>query len=229
MNRCEQCQAGNPPGAQWCGQCYAPLVEERTGEGEASAVTSGGAAPQPGPVGGEAAPRPSSGADAHAGAGVFRQRDGDVEWACVTCEAYNPLELATCAVCGTALAARFEGPSAEPDDAATDWRAALALSVLLPGSGHVLAGRQATGIARALLFVVWFGGALLLTGGGGAGFVFAPLYLGAFALWAATIVDIVNLPRQGPELLRGRVLVWLVVGVTLLSLFGLAAGVASLG
>jgi hypothetical protein len=147
----------------------------------------------------------------------------------VGCGTYNPLERDACEACGTPLTARFEASGASGDtEAGTDWRAALALTVVLPGSGHVLAGRSASGFARGLLFVVWLGGGVLLAAGGGAAVDATPLLLGALAVWAATLLDVVNLSRQGPELLRPRVLVWLVVAVTAMSLAGLLARAATL-
>lgn len=156
----------------------------------------------------------------------FRQRDGEVEWVCTTCGLYNPLAASTCTACGTAMTAAF-APTGETGRAA-DPRAVLAASVVLPGSGHVLAGQAATGVARALLYIVWLGGGLALMAAGGAPLVTVPLLLGAAAIWGGTVVDVAGLGTERAQVLQSRALLWLVVGVTLLSLLGLAAGVAGL-
>lgn len=67
-------------------------------------------------------------------------------------------------------------------------------------------------------------GGLLLAGAGASLLVAAPLLAGALAVWAGTLADVSNLDGSGREVLRGRVLLYLVVGVTLLLLAALATG-----
>jgi hypothetical protein len=94
----------------------------------------------------------------------------------------------------------------------------LAASILLPGLGHVLAGRTGTGIARMVLMLLWVaGGIALLAGSGGGALIGAVLLLGALLLWVGTLIDARNLGRSSaPELLRPRALGLLVGAVTLL-------------
>jgi ribosomal protein L37E len=192
--RCAACGATNPEGASWCGQCYAPL---------------GAPAPDAPPA---APPEGAAPADAGEPAGSgFRGQGDRLEWACLRCGAYNAIELTRCSVCGAGFAERYR--SEEPPRP-VNWQAALGLSMLLPGAGHLSAGRVGSGAARALLFLVWLSGAILLAGETGAGLAVAPLALGAALLWAGSVLDVVNLQRGRPEVLVGRTLLWLVIGVT---------------
>lgn len=213
MRRCPRCEAANPDHAQWCGQCYAPFEGDEV-EGPAPA----GAGDALAPAGERGQPT-----------ALVRQRDGEVEWTCVTCGTSNPLAAGTCAACGTGLTAAFAAADPDPGrGAGADPRVALAATVVLPGSGHVLAGQAATGLARALLYVVWLGGGLVLAARGGALLVTGPLLLGALVLWAGSLADLLDRSGSQARILGARGLLWLVVAVTLLSLVGLLAGVGRL-
>lgn len=149
-----------------------------------------------------------------------------MEWACPSCGQWNSVESLHCLVCGTPLSARYE---ATEDTDEPPWTTALLLSVILPGAGHIAAGRIGSGIARAVLFAVWLGGGVLLSGGGSrsAVLVAAPLYLGAGALWLGSLVDLSALRSGGRELIDGRVLLWLVVTVLALSALAVMAAFSS--
>jgi hypothetical protein len=123
------------------------------------------------------------------------------------------------------MAARYE---TAPDTPPVNWGAALALSAVLPGGGHLLARAGASGTSRALLYVLWLlGGVAVATQGGPAVLVAAPLLLGAAAVWGATLLDVRNLERGRPELLAGRTLLWMVIAVT--ALFMVAGAVVLVG
>ena len=255
--RCPACGATNPDAAAWCGQCYrtfgtppaaapAPAAEgpppngagsPRPGAGSprpgAGSLRPGAGRPpddagRPGPgAGSPRQPAPSPADDVATGdpATGFRRSGEDIEWACVTCGRYNPLHASRCAVCGTPMAARYQ---TAPDTPPVNWGAALALSSVLPGGGHLLAGAGASGTARALLYVLWLlGGVAVATQGGPAVLVAAPLLLGAAAVWGATLLDVRNLERGRPELLAGRTLLWMVIAVT--ALFMVAGAVVLVG
>ncbi len=246
--RCAACGASNPPEAGWCNQCLAPVrasvtPDEAPSPDHPDADTSGADDAAAGPSAGalrspEETTRATSGpAGATSGVDepgirheIFRRRDGEVEWACPRCGTYTHIEQPACAACGTDMTAHFE--SAEPADdrqQPQQWTAALWLSAVAPGAGHLLINRVGTGLARVLLFVVWLGGGwAMLRADGPGGPVAAPLLLGAAVIWAGSLADLVFLARGGRELLAGRVLLWLVVGVTGLALLGALSGAAML-
>lgn len=168
-----------------------------------------------------------AGADpvSEARAGVRRTAEG-LEWSCVACETYNPMERSTCQVCGTSFTARFADADERRD---VDWGAARMRSALLPGLGHVAAGRAAQGAGRAVLFGVWLlGGIVVVAGAGSRGLLIgAPLLLGALVVYALTLHDIAALERGRRELLAGRMLLWLVVGITLALIVTTTLGVTA--
>jgi hypothetical protein len=88
---------------------------------------------------------------------------------------------------------------------------------VLPGAGHLLAGRTGTGSARLLLWLLWLVGGLSTARGAGDVRLAAPglvLLAGAAVLWAATLVDVRRLAAgDDAELLAPRPLLWLVGGV----------------
>jgi ribosomal protein L40E len=213
---CPHCGASNAPSATWCTQCYASLQEPPAadpGPGPAPTTPSPAAAPGEPPL---RDPAPDS--------GLRRGEDG-LEWSCVACETVNPIEVSSCTACGVAFAARF---AVAEHSAPVDWASARTASLFLPGLGHLRAGRPA-GWARLLLFGVWaVGGILVLIGAGASGLLVAgPLLLGAVVVHVATQLDLRALERDGRELLDGRALLWLVVGVTVLVIVGAVVGLGS--
>lgn len=109
MNACPECGARNSPRAEWCTQCLVPLAvseppvddgpvdapgpEPATAEEPLAAPTEPAAAPSA-----PSAPATSASADtSHRG---FRTVDGEVEWRCDGCGAWNPLFVSSCPVCG---------------------------------------------------------------------------------------------------------------------------------
>lgn len=208
MIRCPSCGASNPEAAAWCNQCYVTPAESR---------------PAQGPLDLDA--EDSTTLDATLDATfeerpAFRRTEAGFEWACPRCGTYTSLDVYTCVECGTPITELTEAPPAQP--AATNWQVAFLFSAALPGAGHMAMGRVGQGLARAVLYVLWLVSGLLALAGGGA-LAAVPLLLGAAALWVTGLVDLQQLRQGGTEVLTGRVLLWLVVGViglTLLSLFG---------
>lgn len=207
--RCPSCGAANPESAQWCGQCLRRFDEEPADH-----------AAHPPPSESEA----GASAEAPPSTAAFRREGDDVQWACSACGQFNSIELSSCAVCGTAFVDRFRSDDPEPP---RNWPQALLLSMIVPGAGHLAVGRYGSGLSRVLLFATWALGAVMLLGGTGrqAGVAVMPLVLGAFVLWIGSLVDIYRLQRGEEELLVGRRLLWLVVGVLLLLVLGLFASV----
>jgi hypothetical protein len=229
--RCAACGARNSDRATWCTQCYAPL-------GDAAAPTPGGppadepleaptstslGSQPPGspPLGSERSAAASSAAEpAPAAVGGadrdVRDRDGVVEWRCRRCEAWSPLLSATCVTCGGPR--EGFGEDTPPDAARVpDVSVLLAVSVVLPGGGHLLAGRPGTGVARLALWLLWLGPGLpAVLGAQGAVAALPGLVLlaGAVVLWATTLVDVQRLAGgDGREVLTSRRLLWLVGAV----------------
>jgi hypothetical protein len=188
--------------AEWCGQCYAPLV-------------IGGAA-------GERGAAPSSPElRAAAGRGI-EVEDGRTMWVCPACETRNPIEADRCAACGTPFGRLFEEPQTRPQ---VDPQTAAVWSMALPGLGHWRLGRKADAIARFAMFGWAFGALLVLLasrfGKGGLGPTF-PLFL-VFLLAAVTIyvlsaVDAYRIAADDPPLVGSRALLWGSVGLIVLSI-----------
>lgn len=218
--RCPGCDARNVDIADWCSQCYAPLGQVDAGE-ESGEVTA-----EVVPASRPAAPDPTG--------SRFRHSEEGVDWCCAACDAWNPLERSTCAVCGTSLTESLqqdENPAPERVPLGT----VVAASVLLPGAGHMLLGRQAAGIGRLILYLVWASGGLaLLSAAAGADGTFLPalpLLTGAFVLLATSVLDAVAVRRGDvtTEILSVRALLWLTVGViglTTLAFIGSALSVS---
>lgn len=203
--RCPACGARNRPDAAWCTQCYEPTTAEARRTGVAAGERGVPAADAP-----PAATRDVGDGDVRDR--DVRDRDGEVEWRCGACGTWSPLLAPTCAGCGTPRTGFGEAPPRR--DVHVGAGAVLVASGLLPGLGHVLAGRLGTGLARALLFVLWAAGGLVLlrgTGGAAGGTV---LVLGALVVWAASLVDVTRLDTAHPPLLGPRRLGMLVLVVT---------------
>jgi hypothetical protein len=221
--RCDACGARNPASASWCSQCFGPL-----GGGGTSPPTVGGPptlAPGPptgttpeGPAPSRPPPVPPPAAsDRDARERDVRERDGEVEWRCAVCEGWSPLEVPACRRCGaprTGFGVDAPGPPA-----GEELGRLVLLTALLPGLGHLRAGRVGTGVARAVVTVAWLLGAVALGLGAlrtsSAPVAAVPLLLGAAVVWVASLRDVRRLGSgEGRELLDARGLLWLVAAVT---------------
>jgi hypothetical protein len=94
----------------------------------------------------------------------------------------------------------------------------MAASVALPGLAHILAKRTATGVLRALFFVSWLvGGILLAKEAAASGQTITaslPLFLGALVIWVGSVLDAQAITRTGEDVvLVPRVFMWVVIGV----------------
>lgn len=146
-----------------------------------------------------------------------REHEGEVQWRCRICDGWTPLEEPACRRCGAARTGF--GVDAPAPVGAQEVDRLVALTILLPGLGHMRAGRAGTGVARAVVALAWLIGAVALGVGavrsGAAPVAAVPLLLGAVAVWVASVRDVRVLADDGRrELLDARGLLWLVAGVT---------------
>lgn len=224
--RCPECGALNPDTAEWCGQCVtavggaqAPDATARVPDTAADARAAAGSSDV-------ASPRDdgtdrSETADAGGREG-FRTTGEGIDWQCAYCGSWNPLEVTTCAVCTQTFTETLRRRRGLDVEAETPGRevsenVALVATALVPGSGHWLLGHAGMGIARAVIYVLWLVGGLLLSVAAGSNqqsiWPGLTLLLGAFVVWLGSVLDVVNLGRGNAEVLRPRVFFWLVVGV----------------
>lgn len=218
--QCPSCGATNPDSAQWCGQCL-----HRFGQAEPAVA----AEPAPSAPSSPTAPAPRPAASTSAGSAEgFRREGDDLQWECPSCGQFNDIDDLNCVVCGTAFTERFR--AAQEPEPPRNWSAALAMSAVAPGAGHMSVGRYGSGVARLILFLTWMAGALMLGVGGGSGAMLAvvPLLIGAIVVWAGTMVDVQRLSQAQEELLVGRRLLFLVIGVLVLLGAGLLASAVRL-
>lgn len=202
--RCPSCGALVSADAQWCGQCFASL-REPAGE-PAAAIESPPANEASGTTAGAPRTVPT--------------------WPCPTCGAENAIELDACAVCGTPFAALMRQDDLPPEVAPKD---ALAWSLIFPGLGHLKTGHGADGLARGVLFLLLFAMALV-TGlsGSSTGSVlglFAVFMTLALAVYGGSAYEAYRLASGGEPLVTARTLLWVTVGVILVSIVLLAVTV----
>lgn len=203
--RCPNCEALVSPDAEWCGQCFEPLPSAAS-VGKDRAILQ----VEPDVRGGE---RPGEGGSTKV-----------ASWTCPVCGEANALELDACRICDTSFASLLRGELAPQD---VDPRAAVKASLVFPGLGHRLLGRQADGLARGVLFAVALAMTLLLgLSGPGSGVLVVVLLIFAFAtliLYVGTAFEAHRLAHGGNPLVSARALLWstvaLLVGSMLLIAF----------
>jgi hypothetical protein len=218
--RCPRCGALVSADAQWCGQCFTALDEpvqagEPASQDAPAAPTVGELVPAGGGV-------PAS-EPAGTAAGAPRTAP---TWPCPTCGTDNAIELDACAVCGTPFAALMRQDDRPPEIAPKD---ALAWSLIFPGLGHLKTGHGADGLARGVLFLLLFTMALLtgLSGSSvGAVLGLFAIFMGlALAVYAGSAYEAYRLASGGEPLVSARTLLWVTVGVILVSIVLLAVTV----
>lgn len=219
------------PGAEWCGQCFTRLGDAEPeastpDEDEAAALLGELAAPTepeaPPDLTGERAPdeeRPSPRTGPAVEASPFDVREDGLVWVCKVCEAENPLEAQMCTRCGTPFGSLFEEGQAAPD---VDPGRATALSLILPGLGHIAAGRKLEGAARIVIFV-WLVGTLVVIVASRAGRGLGPLlglaaiyFASAGGLYLVSAIDARRAAEGHDPVLSSRLLLY---GVSALLLF----------
>lgn len=226
--RCRMCGARNPGNAAWCGQCLArfepegeqgspPPSEPRTRRETSSPDPAPAAGPRPGEVHGDP--------DAARVRDAFAASSEGLSWTCRLCDTINPLAADRCTVCGAGLAETLRPPP--PRGPIRDPGTAALVSMAWPGAGHAYLGMWGQAVARAVTsaWVLAVTGIALLQQGPTAPMAVA-FGLAAFALWVVAAHDAYreSLRQSSAALLRGRALLWVVVGLLVLAFAMLAAG-----
>jgi hypothetical protein len=135
-------------------------------------------------------------------------------WPCPVCGGKNPIQLDSCATCGTPFAQVMRVPEErtrmEPRDAAIR-------SLIFPGLGHRALGRGLDGLARGVLFAVTFGlAASLAVAAAGSGALVAAFVLFLVAgvgVYTMSAVEAHRLAQGGDLIVETKVLMWALVGV----------------
>jgi hypothetical protein len=205
--RCPDCGALASPDAEWCGQCFRPLVETQS-------------EPQPEP---RPAARSLTVGTAPGGAPGDEASPRAPIWPCPTCGNDNAIELDACAACGTTFASLMRQDEAPPTVDPTD---ALTTSLLFPGLGHRKVGRGLDGLARGVLFIVLASMAATMFISGvdtpGAFGVFSLFLGGALLVYIGSALEAYRLADGGQPFLSSRALLWSTVVVIIGSVLLLA-------
>jgi hypothetical protein len=190
--RCPNCDALAGPDAEWCGQCFASLVE-RAPPAEPPAVIVAA-----GPASALAGPTVSS----------------EPTWPCPACDTQNPMGLDACRVCGTTFASLMRRDDRPP---AVDPRDAFVRSLAFPGLGHRAVGRGGDGLARAVLFLMALAIATvaLLSGPTVPAVASVALLFGAIAIatYVGTAFEAARMARGRGAVLSSRAILWILVGL----------------
>lgn len=234
--RCPQCRGLNPAGAEWCGQCLErftappappPVDVEPRDVSPDPVVVSGDPAPVAAAAGLSPVPAPAAPAVA-AGTthGAFRVREHGVVWTCSRCGNENPLDAQVCRVCGTTMADVVDPPPERPQ---RDPGMAALVSLFFPGAGHGYLGLWGQAVARGVLSL-WVILVVLVSlfqrGRGGSTMIGVVFALVATGLWGAAAHDAYREARNEPHmaLLKGKVFLYLVLGLLVLLMVLLTAG-----
>lgn len=202
--RCPRCGGLVAEDARWCGQCLARLDDARE---DAPAPV----APASTPERSRPAAEPS---------GSVEVEEGRAVWTCPSCGSRNALDDDVCPRCGRSFASLFAEPDPPPRVAAS--RAAV-LSLVVPGLGHVAAGRAAEGVARFVVFAYALGTALVVLLGKGvlASGPLVPLgwlaLAGAVVVYLSAAVDAARVAERREPALSNRALLYGAIGLMMLT------------
>lgn len=154
---CPNCNSLNPDDAEWCSLCLTRFEEPllvpklQPTDPQTEQVWQSIAGEAPGPQGhDDPAPPPQ-----RLQSGPIVRTERGLIWSCPSCDNKNDLEQEICPVCGTSFYDAFKPPEEAigPNRALSSQVAAL-LS-LIPGAGHIYAGRVAEGVTRLFLATWW--------------------------------------------------------------------------
>jgi hypothetical protein len=132
----------------------------------------------------------------------------------------NPIDATVCRACGTPFARLFEEESARPS---VPPGRATTLSLVFPGIGHIVLGRTAEGVARAVIFTYTLATVVSVLAARGIGDLgpYLPLMVvsavAGVALYVLTAVDAGRIARREPPVLSTRALMFGAVGLMLLT------------
>ena len=238
--RCPKCGGLNRAGAEWCGQCLERFVPPKPLEIR-GATAGGGTPPPPPPPPGltqpldilselshnepsqlpflDNEPSPTDGkkplpelpSGTTLGVGT-----GGINWACKHCETVNSIETQECSSCGMPFADLLRPPAVvrpkrEPNMVAL-------ISLFWPGAGHGYLGDWGQAISRGIVSFWVLVVAAVAYAQSGLGVM--TLLFGAisFGFWAVTAHDAFQEASNAPNkvILRGKYLVYLVVGILFL-------------
>jgi predicted RNA-binding Zn-ribbon protein involved in translation (DUF1610 family) len=210
--RCPACGALVSSDADWCGQCLRPLRE-------------------PGPI---AASEPAAASVGVGSAGSTQVGSTAVTdaarptWPCPACGKDNAIELDACELCGTSFATLMRQDDAPPQVEPKD---ALAWSLIFPGLGHRKVGRGLDGLARGVLFAMLFAMSLVIVVSGvtssGLMGVFLLFMTMSLAVYFGSAYEAHRLAQGDAPLVSARVLLWVTVGVIMMSVVLLALTVVT--
>jgi hypothetical protein len=205
--RCANCGGLLARGAEWCGQCFAPVA---TGPTPLAA---------PSPSAGSVDRRPA--AAAGLGGGAVEVAAGKATWECPVCGVRNPIEADRCPACQTPFGRLFETAEERPR---IEPRTAMLWSLVLPGLGHWKVGLRADAVARMVLFA-WTLGTVLVVVASRAGSGFGSstslfvLYLGsATGIYVLSAIDAARAADGRPPVVSSRVLLWASAALVLASI-----------
>jgi hypothetical protein len=208
----------NPATAEWCGQCLEPRAKQRSEPPDPPAAIA-----RPQAVSGENRLTQTQ----TVAAGAMTVEEGEVMWRCAICDTENPLASEVCEACGSSFGMTMqqdviERPQRDPNKVAL-------YSLFCPGAGHAYLGEWGQAIARFVLSAWVIGVALLaaLQGHTGLSFVTAAVFgLIALALWMVAAHDAYReaMHQQGAVILKGRMIVYLVMGLLMLMMVLLVFG-----
>lgn len=173
-------------------------------------------APGPG-----AAPGGPAAAVAERTSGAFTITETGIVWTCTRCETANPLDASVCSVCGTTFADVIRPPDGRPE---RDPNTVAMYSLFFPGAGHWYLGLKGQAVARGVLSV-WVVLVAVLAGVAGSVLMGVVFGLAALGLWIAAAHDAYREARSesAAVILRGRIFLYLVLGLLLLMVVLLVA------
>lgn len=222
---CPECGGANPPGAEWCGQCFARFHKaEEVAASDVDPVISpellsdlaaeaGPTAPPPPP-----SPRPSS-TDVKRGDGTFSVTEEGINWTCKKCDTTNEFSSNICTVCGATFAEAIKPP--EDPKPQKDANMAALVSLFLPGAGHAYLDMWGQAVARAILslWVVTVAIFAVSQEAGAARIMGVLFAIVAVGLWIVAAHDAYREAQGSSRLviLRQKFLLYLVLGLLLLS------------
>ena len=142
-------------------------------------------------------------------------------WPCPTCGEDNPIELDTCAVCGTSFAQLLR------QEEAPGRRATRRVPVVahVPGVGHAKVGRAPDGIARDAVRPHVRLALVIVVSGVRTGPVFAVVLLllvAALTLYLGSAAEAYRIADGGEPFLSARALLWATVALIMIAVSLLA-------
>lgn len=243
--RCPDCGALNPDEAGWCNQCLRrfqpPPPPPGAGLSEAAPAT-GTEAPTAGvdpfdslPTAADAIRAPgevledSERSVVGTERGPFVVTETGVVWRCPSCESINPIDVEICTGCGTLL--RSVVAPTEDRRPERDPRLTVFVSLAFPGVGHAYLGMWGQAFARAAIAALAIAAAIAgvtldAAGSRAMAVIFAFI---ALAIWGVSVQDAFHEANRKSRsvILKGRMFLYVTLGVVGLLFLQLALGAAS--